>query len=360
MNKYFHLLPFYPLIQFIRIQKKWGLVSSTNWYIYPIWLIKILLIEPLRLLDTIVLFLLPEKQIKPIFIIGYYRSGTTYLQELLSLGEKHATMTLFQSVLPEISLCFGRIFCWIFNPILKAFKVTNKYHHVAFDFNFPGEEDVGINALSSFVDYNRIFQYPSKYAEIGEQYLLNLSKKDKETFKVNYRLLIKKVAASNPNKTLILKSPPNMARIALLKEMYPEAKFIHIHRDPYRAIVSTKRLWHLNKAFTFEAYTSDLIDKVILDQYISFYKAFYANGGATLDFTIRFEEFIVNENKTIKDLYGVLDLKEFDKLEPELVKKIEKRKSLVRKEFTDKELLKQVLGSAEVKEIREKLGYSDR
>ncbi len=43
-------------------------------------------------------------------------------------------------------------------------------------------------------------------------------------------------------KPLVLKSPPHTCRIKLLLEMFPQAKFVHIHRDPYVAIQSTMHL----------------------------------------------------------------------------------------------------------------------
>jgi hypothetical protein len=43
-------------------------------------------------------------------------------------------------------------------------------------------------------------------------------------------------------KPLVLKSPPHTGRIRLLLEMFPDAKFVHIHRNPYAVIQSTLHL----------------------------------------------------------------------------------------------------------------------
>ena len=45
------------------------------------------------------------------------------------------------------------------------------------------------------------------------------------------------------NKPIVLKSPPHTARVRLLLELFPEARFIHIVRDPYVIFSSTVRLW---------------------------------------------------------------------------------------------------------------------
>jgi hypothetical protein len=40
----------------------------------------------------------------------------------------------------------------------------------------------------------------------------------------------------------VLKSPPHTARIRLLLGLFPDARFVHIHRDPYVVFRSTKHL----------------------------------------------------------------------------------------------------------------------
>ena len=41
---------------------------------------------------------------------------------------------------------------------------------------------------------------------------------------------------------LVLKSPPHTARIRLLLGLFPDARFVHIHRDPYVVFRSTRHM----------------------------------------------------------------------------------------------------------------------
>ena len=41
---------------------------------------------------------------------------------------------------------------------------------------------------------------------------------------------------------LVLKSPPHTARIRLLLGLFPDARFVHIHRDPYAVFRSTRHM----------------------------------------------------------------------------------------------------------------------
>lgn len=305
-----HLIPFYPLIQLIRIQWKWGVVRPQRMAVVFIWLAKTLLFEPLRWVDTLVVLLLPKKKVKLIYIIGYYRSGTTYLQELMSLDKKHTTVTLFDSVMPEVTMCFGWLLTPFFNGMVRLFRISNQYHYVPFRFDFPGEEDVAINALSTFADYNRVYQYPSKHTAITKEVLIDASTSTKRAFLANYELFLKKVAYRSNSKIIILKSPPNLARTAILKGKFPDSKFIHIHRNPKESIRSNKRLWDLNRSFSFENYSDSDVYDVIQYQFQSFYKAFKRDQ-VPMDCTITFSELIADPLETISKVYSSLELEGF-------------------------------------------------
>src|SRR5207344_800455 len=69
---------------------------------------------------------------------------------------------------------------------------------------------------------------------------------------------------------LILKSPPNTGRIKLILEMFPEARFVHIHRNPYVVYQSTRHL-HLTSWENFALQGTDV--SVVHDQIIRQYQA---------------------------------------------------------------------------------------
>src|SRR6185436_8984100 len=45
---------------------------------------------------------------------------------------------------------------------------------------------------------------------------------------------------------LILKSPPHTCRIKLLLQIFPDARFVHIHRDPYTVFSSSRKTFLVN------------------------------------------------------------------------------------------------------------------
>jgi hypothetical protein len=48
-----------------------------------------------------------------------------------------------------------------------------------------------------------------------------------------------KAVTLRTGKTLVVKSPPHTARVRLILEAFPDARFVHIRRDPYSVYLST-------------------------------------------------------------------------------------------------------------------------
>jgi hypothetical protein len=77
-------------------------------------------------------------------------------------------------------------------------------------------------------------------------------------------------------KPLLLKSPPHTGRIRLLLELFPDARFVHIHRDPFEVFQSTR---HLNRVLTrslqFQKADPRDLDEAVLRRYQSMHDAYF-------------------------------------------------------------------------------------
>jgi len=356
MLKYLYIIPFYPLFCMIRIQSEYGWMPLKKWQALLTWFFKLVLIEPFRIAEAMVMAFLPEKKVRPIFIIGFFRSGTTYLQELLAADKAHNTLTLFQSVLPELSLLFGWFLVPVFSAITKVFHVSNQFHDLPFSWRFPGEEDVALNAMMALHDYNRIYQYPSRHKMIADSFLFFRDPEDEKRWSAHYKYLVKKLAYMYWNTRLVLKSPPNMGRIGLLQEMFPDAKFIFIHRDPYISIPSTKMIWKLNNVFSFEEYTESDVEDILIEQYQGFYELFKAQSGHTVCTTITFEQLIRDSTATMGYIYKELGLEGWEKAKPGIsaIQAKRKKSTILR---LDDQIPAFLQKAGYIREIRNELGY---
>ena len=77
-------------------------------------------------------------------------------------------------------------------------------------------------------------------------------------------------------KPLIIKSPPHTGRLGILAEMYPDAKFIHMVRDPRKLYPSTMKLWRaLSETQGLQCRPSDdAIHRFVIDALHRMYDSF--------------------------------------------------------------------------------------
>ena len=85
--------------------------------------------------------------------------------------------------------------------------------------------------------------FPNEPEQFPEYFTLDgLPPEEVARWKAGLEWFLKRVTLRNPNR-IILKSPPHTGRIKTLLEVFPNARFVHIVRDPYALYGSTIKLW---------------------------------------------------------------------------------------------------------------------
>jgi omega-hydroxy-beta-dihydromenaquinone-9 sulfotransferase len=308
-----HLIPFRPFVHLVRIMFSYGGIHLKQLPALLPWMLKTIAIEPFRLAEAFYIEVNKKKarEVNPVFILGFYRSGTTWLQQLIAADPELVTPGILQSVLPEVMFTLEPVLRPVIGSLASAFGIENAFHRIPFRTDFPGEDDVAINALVYLTDFNRIFQYPSHAGRILQLHMpLNQNGKLKEWERA-HRYFTTKLTLKYPGRQLVLKSPPNTGRVALLKKMYPGAKFIFIKRDPLACIHSNVRLWDINRAFSFEAYTEDLSEQIIVSMHKRFHERYLEEKeilGSDELAEVEYEELIREPVETIARIYQKLGL----------------------------------------------------
>jgi hypothetical protein len=105
----------------------------------------------------------------------------------------------------------------------------------------PQEDETAVALMTGISPYMMLaFQGDRpKYERYFD--LQQLSEVELQRWKEALLLFLKKLTLREP-KTLLLKSPPHTYRIPILLEMFPDAKFIHIVRNPYAVYSSSMHL----------------------------------------------------------------------------------------------------------------------
>jgi hypothetical protein len=121
---------------------------------------------------------------------------------------------------------------------------------------------------------------------------------------------------------LVLKSPPHTARIRLLLEMFPGARFVHIHRDPYRIFQSFRHYFDTAVWYTYlQRPDRTVIDDHILARYNLLYDAFFEERSLIPEgrfHEMSFEDLERDPMGEVNRLYVGLGLDGFESFRPRL------------------------------------------
>ena len=177
----------------------------------------------------------------PIFIIGHWRTGTTLLHEYMIRDPQFSYADNYACFAPEHFLTSR----YTLRPI-AALLMPNKrpIDNMEVSFDRPQEDEFAIAAMGLHTPYRNIL-FPNNGLNIDAEYLTlrNVSDENRKIWLDGLDTFLKALTVLKPGKRIILKSPAHTARIKTLLERYPDAKFVHIHRNPYSIYPSTYNLW---------------------------------------------------------------------------------------------------------------------
>jgi hypothetical protein len=103
---------------------------------------------------------------------------------------------------------------------------------------FPAEDEFALGTISARSPlmsqvFPRRAEHYARYGTLGD-----VPEAEVAEWQAAILGFVKKLACKN-GKPLVLESPFHTGRIRLLLRIFPEAKFVHIHRDPYSVFQST-------------------------------------------------------------------------------------------------------------------------
>src|SRR5207247_10217735 len=127
--------------------------------------------------------------------------------------------------------------------------------------------------------------------------------------------LIRHLNYKHPDKRLVLKSPPHTCRIPEILKLFPEARFVHIVRNPYAVFPSTVNLWKtLFETHGLQRPTFEGLEESVLRTFVKMYDRFEADRHLIRDSRLvetRYEDLIRDPLPQLEDLYERLELGDF-------------------------------------------------
>ncbi len=254
----------------------------------------------------------------PIFIIGHWRTGTTLLHEYLILDERHNYPTTYECLDPNHFLLTEDFFRrWLRFLVPSRRPMDN----MAAGWERPQEDEFALCMLGVPSPYLTIAfpNRPPQYSEYLD--LEGLSPRALRQWKQAFVRFLRQVTYRNPRR-LVLKSPPHSCRIPVLLEMFPNARFIHIVRDPYVVFPSTVNLWKsLYRAHGLQRPTFAGLEEYVFSTFLRLYDRLEAGRRLIPPgryHELRYEDLVRDPVGQMRALYERLDLGGFENLLPRL------------------------------------------
>jgi hypothetical protein len=247
----------------------------------------------------------------PVFIIGHWRSGTTYLHNLLSVDPRFAFMSFLQSAMPLECLGDTRLASALLRSVLPE---TRGMDNVEIGPDLPQEEEMALGILSGLSAYKG-FYFPRNLLHHYRQAVLleEITDEQRAAFRNAYEYLVRKISyAHDGKKQILFKNPASTTRIPLLLDLFPDARFVHIIRDPHEVYASMQKLWQrLVPGFSWQKYDDLDFTEPTLEIYENVMRRYLHDrelvpAGHLVE--VRYENLDLSPVETIASIYQGLDL----------------------------------------------------
>ncbi len=260
----------------------------------------------------------------PIFILGHWRSGTTLLHNLMTLDDRYCFPNMYQCLFPTHFLTTESTISYWTESLLPE---TRPMDNMPAGWDIPQEDEFAIINLSLISCY-MLLAWQKGDRSPYERFITmkDASAAERRQWKECLEYCMKKITYLNHGKPMILKSPGHTPKVEIILEQFPNAKFIYIHRNPYRVVSSSihlrEVLYPLND---FGKTTFDYIERDTIDLYRETIQTYEQDKKLIPEgnlYEVCYEDFEREPEVHLQNIYETLKLGDFSpvmkRLEPML------------------------------------------
>jgi len=252
----------------------------------------------------------------PLFLLGHWRSGTTHLYNTLARDPRFGWVEPVATGLPWDFLLLGRALRPLLERQLPADRAIDR---IPVTPDAPQEDEAALANMQTLSLYHGLY-FPRRFRDrvMEGVFFDGTTRAQRERWLRRFRLFHDKLRLRWPGRRVVIKNPVYTARVALIREVFPDARFIHIHRNPYVVFQSMRRFYRVlldTLALQIERPDPNEIDAVILDVYARMMEAYDADVsglGPERLVEVRFEAFEADPEPTLTRVYAALELGDFE------------------------------------------------
>jgi omega-hydroxy-beta-dihydromenaquinone-9 sulfotransferase len=261
-----------------------------------------------------------------IVVLGYWRSGTTLLHELLCLDPRYTYPTTHACMNPHHFL-----FSETSALARKGVSAQRPMDEMEVRPDSPQEDEFALLSLGARSPYEALIIPKILPEALKLTDPKDLSPDEEKHWREVFLGFLRGVSVRGSSKPIILKSPTHGARVSTLRQILPDARYILIIRDPITNFESVVRMWRK----MFETYAlgpipsdDDIREAVLVDR-----PRFEAKlAAATSDLPgnrfaiVTYEALAADPLGSIAHLYPKLEMGDFAAVRDAVVEELGRRK----------------------------------
>jgi hypothetical protein len=171
----------------------------------------------------------------PVFVLGAPRTGTSILHELLALDPASRTPAMWEMLHP-IEALEGESLRAIGDAEVRL------WHDLAPEYEAMHQNSGDGPNECIFITMNEFLSDQWSGCHVVPTYEAHLRRSDHRGAYRFHRRFLQTLQQRRSSERWVLKAPSHLAHLREIFEVYPDARVVHIHRDPLRTIPSTLSL----------------------------------------------------------------------------------------------------------------------
>lgn len=253
----------------------------------------------------------------PIFILGHWRSGTTHLYNIMSKGN-FGFLPPVATGIPWDMLQLGT---WLAPQLENALPSSRFIDNIPVLPDSPQEDEIALANMTDISYYHGLY-FPKRLEHHLNRGVFFDTCSDRQiaAWQKTFLYFLKKVALYQDNRQMLVKNPVYTARPSMMKRIVPDAKFVHISRNPYEVFESMRNFYRkLFAELALQEYAEIDVDRIILSTYSRMMDSLNAQTkemDANTYLDIRYEDLTANPLEQLARIYDALNIPGFDDTKP--------------------------------------------